>query len=131
MNQISKIFTKQFIKYGLMACIIVLIELGVFQTLYISTENHILATVISFIVGVALNWIIGRIFIFDKSRKTALKEFLLVLAASVVGVIIQIAIVIFSVEVLGLYALLGKILSIVFSFFWNYWFRARFVYNQN
>lgn len=131
MNQVRKIFTKQFIKYGIMACIIVLIELGVFQALYISTENHILATVISFIVGVALNWVIGRIFIFDKSQKTALKEFLLVLIASVVGVIIQIAIVIFSVEVLGLYALFGKILSIIFSFFWNYWFRARFVYNQN
>lgn len=115
-------------RYFVMAVIIVGIELITFQIIYLSTKNYYLGTVISFIVGVVLNWIAGRIFVFGISQHHPVREFAMVLAASVVGLGIQITVVYVSVQLLLLYPLFGKILSIIFSFFWNYWFRAKIIY---
>jgi len=119
-------------KYFVMACLIVLIELGIFQAVYIiSSNNYILATVISFAVGVILNWIFGRKFIFNKSHLSEFREFIMVLIASLVGVGLQLGVVALVVQALFLYPLVGKGCSILVSFFWNYWFRAAFVYKHS
>ena len=118
-------------KYFVMAVGIVGIELVTFQVIYLVTGNYYLATVVSFLTGVILNWIIGRLFVFGKSKHTPLREFTMVFIASVVGLGIQIAVVFVSVQLLLLYPLIGKIISIIFSFFWNYWFRAAVVYKNS
>jgi putative flippase GtrA len=82
------------------------------------------------LLAVVLNWIGSRKLVFGASRFTPLREFTLVLVASVVGLGIQMAVVYASVEVLALYPLIGKVLSIGFSFFWNYRFRARFIFHS-
>ena len=129
MNQIKKILkNKRLIGYFAMAVVIVLIELATFQVIYLFIHNYYIATIASFSLAVVLNWIGGRLFIFGASKHTALKEFSMVLVASIVGVLIQLAVVYISVTVLMLYPLVGKILSIGFSFFWNYWFRSAIVY---
>jgi len=114
-----------------MALIIVLIELAVFQVIYLIFNNYFLGTFISFGVAVLLNWIAGRMFVFGTSHHHPAKEFMMVLAASIVGVTIQIGVVYTSVQLLLLYPLAGKGLSIIFSFFWNYWFRVRIVYKYS
>lgn len=111
-----------------MAVIIVLIELGSFQLIYLVFSNYYLATILSFAIGVILNWIGGRILVFGKSSHRASKEFGMVLAASLGGVLIQVIVVHISVAILLLYPIIGKILSIGFSFFWNYFFRSRIIY---
>jgi putative flippase GtrA len=68
--------------------------------------------------------------VFGKSSHHFAKEFMLVFVASVVGLGLQLAVVATSVEWAGLYPLVGKLLSILTSFFWNYWFRATYVYRQ-
>jgi putative flippase GtrA len=111
-----------------MAIIIVLLELLTFQLVYLGSGNYYLATIVSFVVGVLLNWIGGRIFVFGTSEHNKSKEFAMVFLGSLVGVCIQLSVVYVSVAVLLLYPLIGKALSICFSFFWNYWFRAKIVY---
>ena len=118
------------VRYFVMAVIIVSIELVTFQALILLGTDYLVATALSFVLAVILNWIGGRIFIFGKSRYHPTKEFLMVLVASVVGLVIQMTVVFVSVEILLLYPLIGKGLSIVFSFFWNYFFRAKIVYKQ-
>lgn len=113
-----------------MAVIIVGIELVTFQVVYLLTQNYYLGTVISFITGVMLNWIIGRLLVFGKSKHSPAREFTMVFIASIVGLGIQVAVVFVSVQLLLLYPLIGKMLSIIFSFFWNYWFRAAIVYKK-
>ena len=118
-------------RYFVMAVIIVGIELITFQIVYRITGNYYWATIISFVTGVVLNWITGRLFVFGASHHHPTREFAMVLIASVVGLGIQIFVVFLSVQLLGLYPLIGKMLSIVFSFFWNYWFRAAIVYKKH
>ena len=117
-------------RYFVMAVVIVGIELCVFQAIYLLTRDYMLATTISFITGVLLNWIVGRMFVFGASHHHPAREFVMVFVASVVGLCIQLAVVYSCVQLLHLYPLIGKIASIGFSFFWNYWFRATVVYKQ-
>ena len=132
MESIRKILNnKRLMKYLAMAVVIVGIELVTFQAVYLASWNYYLATVVSFLVGVVLNWIVGRLFVFGKSKHSAPREFAMVFTASIVGVLIQVAVVFVSVQLLLLYPLVGKMLSIVFSFFWNYWFRAAVVYKTD
>jgi putative flippase GtrA len=121
---------KRLMRYFIMAVAIVLIELITFQIIYLTTKDYFLATTASFVAGVILNWIIGRLLVFGTSHHHPAREFLMVLIASIIGLGIQVAVVFMSVELLGLYPLIGKMLSIVFSFFWNYWFRAAIVYKK-
>ncbi len=122
---------ERLVKYFVMAVCIVILELITFQLIYLSTSNYYAATIISFVVGVILNWIVGRLLVFGSSEHNPLKEFTMVLAASLVGVAIQVFVVYISVTILLFYPLIGKMLSIVFSFFWNYWFRATIVYKSS
>jgi putative flippase GtrA len=131
MKHISNILSnKRLMKYFFMAVIIVGIELTTFQLIYLMTHNSYLATVGSFVLAVLLNWIAGRVFVFGVSRHHALREFTMVLIASIIGLLIQLAVVYISVTILALYPLIGKFFSILFSFFWNYWFRSAIIYKE-
>lgn len=127
----SLVTNKRLMKYLVMAVVIVGIELVTFQVIYITTKNYYLATIVSFLVGVVLNWIIGRLLVFGKSKHSPIREFTMVFTASIVGLFIQVGVVFVSVQLLLLYPLIGKIISIIFSFFWNYWFRAAVVYKKS
>jgi putative flippase GtrA len=80
--------------------------------------------------AVVLNWVGSRILVFGASKHDPAKEFVMVLGASTIGLLIQISVVFVSVEVLLLYPFIGKSLSILFSFFWNYLFRSRIIYKS-
>jgi putative flippase GtrA len=117
------------IRYLGVAVFVVGVELVTFQLVYLLLgHNYVAATILSFALAVVLNWILGRKVVFGKSQHHPAKEFTMVLVASIVGLGIQLGVVALSVQVVGLYPLIGKILSIMFSFFWNYWFRAAFIY---
>lgn len=124
----AAVHNKRLLRYFAMAVVIVAMEIALFQLLFVLGTPYLYATAISFIFAVILNWIGGRIFIFGKSKYHPFKEFSLVLIASIVGLFIQMMVVYTSVELLMLYPLFGKVISILFSFFWNYFFRAKFVY---
>lgn len=119
---------KRLMKYLVMACVIVGLELVAFQIIYLIGGNYKVATALSFMFAVVLNWIGSRRIVFGASHFSPAKEFTLVLIASLVGLGIQMGVVFTAVELLLLYPLIGKVLSILFSFFWNYWFRARFIF---
>lgn len=119
---------KRLLRYFIMAVTIVCIELASFQLFFLFGANYILATALSFVLAVILNWIGGRMFVFGRSQYHPAREFVMVLTASIVGLAIQMIVVFVSVEILRLYPLIGKGLSILFSFFWNYFFRAKFIY---
>lgn len=119
---------KRLMKYFFMAVTIVAIELAIFQTLYLILNNYMAATALSFTIAVVLNWIGSRLLVFGASQRKPTNEFFLVLVASIIGIFIQISVVYVSVEALSLYPLIGKSLSILFSFFWNYAFRSKIIY---
>lgn len=125
----KKLYQSPLVRYLIIAIGIVAGELVVFQALYVAVHNYVVATVVSFALAVIVNWFLSRKVVFGASQYHPAKEFLYVMIVSIVGLAIQLAVVYLCVQKLSLYPLLGKIISIGASFFWNYWFRAHFVFS--
>lgn len=124
----NNLISKQMIRYFAIAVVIVIIELGVFQVVYLVGWNYIWGTILSFLVGVALNWPASRHLVFGASSFSKRRELSLIFIASLTGLAIQLGVGYVAVTMLSLYPLLGKVGSIGISFFWNYWFRQRFIF---
>ena len=127
---IKKLYHHSLVRYLFIATGIVIVELIVFQLLYVlmNSNNYVVPTVLSFALAVVINWFLSRKVVFGASHHHPAKEFFYVSIASIVGLGIQLFVVYLCVQKLSIYPLLGKIISIGASFFWNYWFRARFIF---
>lgn len=120
-----------FIRYGIMAVIVVGIELlsfWVFNSLL--DVNYLIATNLSLFIGIILNWLGSRHFVFGASKHSAHKEFTLVLITSLLGVMLQTSTVYIAVAVFGGQPLIGKIVAIIVTFFWNYFIRKKYIYKS-
>jgi len=118
-----------FFRYGIMAVAVVAIEIASFWIINEPLHIHYLvATILSLLIGIILNWIGSRYFVFGASVHSARKEFTLVGITSLFGVLLQTLVVFLSVEALGQAPILGKILAIIITFFWNYIVRKKYIY---
>ena len=118
-------------KYFIVAFFIVCLELGFFYILEKSGLHYLLAVVISFCFAIVLNWFLSRTLVFKPKENNHKKEIFLISIASIVGLGIQMAVTSFLVEVLSLLPIVGKAISVGVSFFWNFWFREKYVFNNN
>lgn len=126
----KQFLTTYIFKYLLMASIIVLIEIisfGFFNS--ILRINYLLATALSMIIGILLNWYISSNYVFSGSRHKLHLEVFLVFTASIIGLLIQLFVVKISVEQFNFYPIIGKLFAILITFFWNFWFRKRYIFH--
>ncbi len=115
-----------------MAVIVVGIELVTFWFIdSVLSWHYLIATWLSLLLGILLNWVGSRYFVFGNSKHTKKKEFSLVFATSMVGVVLQSGVVTFMVEIIHGPALSGKVAAIVVTFFWNYFIRKHYIYNKD
>lgn len=125
----DKLLGSTFFRYGLMAVVVVSIEVGAFWVLNSPLGVHYLvATNLSLFIGILLNWVGSRYFVFGASKHTPHKEFTLVFVTSLAGVVLQSSTVYFVVEIVKSQPLAGKVLAIVVTFFWNYLIRKHYIY---
>jgi putative flippase GtrA len=124
-----KLINHSLVRYFAVASFVVVLELIIFQLVYILDKNYVVGTIISFAFAVVLNWALSRKVVFGASQHSLFREFTYVSLVSIVGLGIQLLAVYLCVNYLHLYPLLGKIISIATSFFWNYWFRAHFIFD--
>lgn len=123
---------KQAFRYMLLAAIIVIIEVSSFVALNgLFHLNYLLSTILSMLIGIVLNWLGSKIFVFSQSRFHPAHEFLLVLAVSLVGVGIQLAVVWFVVNKLRTQPVIGKIIAILVTFIWNFWVRKIYIFKKS
>lgn len=129
MKQIVKLLQSTFIRYGIMAVIVVCIELTSFW-IFDSLLNwhYLLATWLSLFIGIVLNWAGSHYFVFGNSLYTKKREFALVVFTSMAGVLLQSGVVAVVVEALSGPAMTGKVFAIIITFFWNYFVRKRYIY---
>lgn len=131
MNLIRKILEHKFMRYGIMAVLVVSIELVAFWVMEgVFGWHYLIATWISLFIGIVLNWIGSRYFVFGRSKYAKSREFGLVAITSLFGIILQSGTVALMVEVLDGSALIGKVAAIVITFFWNYYIRERFIFKK-
>ena len=113
-----------------MAIVIVGIELGSFQLLFVALHTYILATILSMAIGIILNWIGSRKLVFKHSKYSKAMEFTLIATTSLVGVIIQTSTIFVCVQFFTLIPVVGKFLAIGVTFFWNYFIRAYYIFEK-
>ena len=114
--------------YMAMAVVVVSIEYFSYIGMVWVGVNYLLAIPISMAIGIVLNWVGSRKFVFKTRRHAPHKEFTLVLVTSLVGVGFQLAVTYMAVDVLRQLPAVGKLLAIVVTFFWNFWARKKFIF---
>ncbi|MEI7674228.1 MAG: GtrA family protein [bacterium] len=122
-------FDKTIVRYLMMAIVLVMVELSIFYLLNsVFSISYLIATPVSLILVIFLNWYFGRVFIFKNNSYKASTEFALVATVSIVGIGIQTCVVWFCVETIKLQPLNGKVIAIIVTFFWNYFVRKRYIF---
>jgi putative flippase GtrA len=128
-NIIAKLLRLPIVRYFIMAGFVVSIELAVFAIMNTWLGwSYLIATPISVIVAIFLNWYLSRVFVFDGSKHPLKKEFGLIMLTSIVGIAIQLAVTAFFVQFFHVIPIIGKCFAILTTFFWNYWARQRYIF---
>ena len=119
----------QFAKFGVVGVIAFVIDYGL---LVLLTEvfgvNYLISATISFIVSVIFNYVASMRYVFthkeDMSRR---REFIIFVVLSVIGLIINDAMMWAGVDLLGVSYLLVKIVATVVVAIWNFITRKIFL----
>ena len=126
---------RQFFSYFGVGGVSALVEWGVFSILeYLFSVPYLLATILAFIVSTTTNWYLGRRFTFrdSKYQKKKTKEVLLIFLVSGIGLLFNLLLMYFFVDVVGMNTnimkTLAKILATGIVFVWNFLSRKLWIY---
>ncbi len=126
---------RQLISYFFVGGTAALVEWSVFSLLeYLLDLPYLLASVLAFLVSTTVNWILGRTFTFKNSayQKKKSKEAFLVFAASAVGLVFNLLLMLLFVDVIGMSTnflkIVAKVLATGIVFIWNYLSRKLWIY---
>ncbi|NNG21264.1 GtrA family protein [Naumannella sp. ID2617S] len=88
----------------------------------------LLATTIAFTLGIITNFITSTLWVFDRSSHRRHVEMGLFLLVGVIGLGLNALIVWVGHEVLGIWAMVAKLISTAVVFFWNFLLRRFLIY---
>lgn len=119
---------KQIIKFGIVGGIAFLID---YSLLYILTEflgiYYLYSSIISFIVSLIFNYIASIKWVFDVSQKQTLKDLIIFIILSVIGLGINQLVMYIMVEKVNIWYMLSKIASTAIVMVWNFITRKIFI----
>jgi putative flippase GtrA len=118
----------ELLRYLSVAAVIVGAEVVSFQLMVWTGLFYLIATPASMLIGIVLNWWVSRAFVFKHRPHKVHKEFILVFIASIIGIGLQTAVTAAVVQFGHGAPLAGKLLAICVTFFWNFWFRKKYVF---
>ena len=105
----KKLF-EQIIKFGLVGFLCFFIDYGIMVFLTeIVNINYLISSGISFTVSVIVNYILSLTFVFDTKEGNKIKEFVIFIILSVIGLGINQVLLWFCVDVLGIFYMISKI----------------------
>ena len=118
----------QILKFGLVGGTAFVID---YVLLYFCTEflhiHYLISSIISFTVSVIFNYILSIKWIFDVKKKQDVKDFVIFIILSVIGLGINSLIMYVMVEKFGVYYMLSKIVSTAVVLVYNFITRKIFV----
>lgn len=126
--QIKKSFLQLFL-YLIVGSLATLVEWGAFYVLNSPLSLHYaVATALAFVLSTAANWLFGRLILFRASKQNTARELLKIYAVSIIGLLMNIAIMFVAVEKIGLSEMLSKIIATGIVFSWNFLVRKLVIY---
>lgn len=118
----------QILKFGLVGGMAFVID---YVLLYVCTEflhiHYLISSIISFTVSVIFNYILSIKWVFDVKKKQDVKDFVIFIILSVIGLGINSLIMYVMVEKFGVYYMLSKIVSTAVVMVYNFITRKIFV----
>ena len=119
----------QLFLYLIVGALATLVEWGAFYVLNSPLSLHYAAaTTLAFVLSTAANWLFGRLILFRESKQNTARELLKIYAVSVIGLLMNIAIMFVVVEKIGLPEMLSKIIATGSVFAWNFLVRKLVIY---
>jgi len=126
----SKLF-KQIIKFIFVGGIAFLID---YSLLYILTEYfsiyYLYSSIISFIASLIFNYILSIKWVFNVSKKQSLKDFIIFIVLSIIGLLINGLIMYIMVDKIIIHYMFGKLFSTFIVMIWNFITRKIFIEKQ-
>ena len=112
----------QFFRYLFVGGIAAVINIGM---LYVFTDiihiHYIISNILSFIMGLSVNYILSKKFVFQEETKiSSSKEFLIYAIIGVIGLGIDTLLVWLFTDVLSMYYMISKLISTMIVFIWNF-----------
>lgn len=112
----------QLFRYGIVGGLAFVVDYG---NLWILTElfglHYLLSAAIAFILGLTCNYLLSTRFVFGESRlNNAWAEFAGFLIIGLVGLALNELIMYVTHGLMGMHYMLGKIISTIIVFFWNF-----------
>lgn len=105
----KKLF-EQIIKFGLVGFLCFFIDYGIMVFLTeIININYLSSSGISFTVSVIVNYVLSLTFVFDTKKGNKIKEFVIFVVLSVIGLGINQVLMWFCVDILGIFYMISKI----------------------
>lgn len=93
--------------------------------------HYMLATVVAYVFSTFVNWLAGRIIMFKNTNKSILFEIISIYMASIIGLLLNLLIMWFAVDICNVQEMLSKIIATGCVFIWNYLIRKLFIYKNN
>lgn len=123
----KKLF-KQIIKFGIVGGLAFVID---YSLLYILTEfcgiYYFYSSIISFIVSLIFNYIASIKWVFDVNKKQTLKDIIIFITLSVIGLGINQLVMYIMVETMKVYYMISKIVATAIVMIWNFITRKIFI----
>ena len=119
---------KQILKFTVVGGLAFLIDYGL---LYVLTEfigiHYLISSIISFTVSVIFNYIMSITWVFDVNKKQGVKEFIVFIILSVIGLGINELIMYLMVDIMVIHYMISKLFSTGIVMVYNFITRKIFV----
>lgn len=93
--------------------------------------QYLVATALAFIISTFANWAFGRLLVFkDAGNQSLIKELVSIYLASVVGLLLNLAIMYVLVEFFSIPEMLSKMCATVIVFAYNFLIRKLIIYRK-
>jgi len=131
MQYVPKLFiSKNFYYYFIIAGFCSLVDLGILYALTdLAGLFYLFSATFGFIAAQSLNYYLNRTFNFKSKSKKIGKQLTMFIAVNTLGLGISLAILAFLVEVLGLWYILARIISMLIAFNFNYFVHKRYTFS--
>jgi len=112
----------QFFRYLFVGGIAAVVNIGM---LYVFTDiinlYYIISNILSFILGLIVNYVLSKKFVFqEETTISKSKEFLIYAIIGVIGLGIDTLLVWLFTDIIGLYYMISKLISTMIVFIWNF-----------
>ena len=121
---------EDFFKYLLVGGIATVSEWVIFYFLDKMMIYYAIATVIAYMLSTFVNWLMGRILVFKKSQQPLWKEILSIYIVGIIGLILNLIIMWFAIELLDFSNMFSKVLATILVFSYNYIIRKILIYKE-